>query len=842
MTYDNTQYAHGLNVSYYHEWTGRDAIQCAGQYMQKTITPEMGLLHVTSMQTKWILPDQRLCDQGVENGHTVILLPLNYGQSQQAQQTQQAQQAQQQPAPSAKPEHNKERVMTFVMPKNDGPPKKYTPRGTIMKTGNVTFKPGNFTPKTPEQIAHEMQVTNQELEKLIVDLKAFSKIEDIGHGAFGSLYTAKEPSSGRVYAVKIMTQDFDNNSKQLEMFMREVRILASIGHPCVLSFRGFVPYRKKGDHPAILTEYMQGGSLQALLDKEQKGEHCPKWDDTHKLIVIYGVAVGMMALHSKRIIHRDLKPDNVLLNDSLEPKVADFGLSKFVEQGATQYQTLHGGTAAFMAPEIYQESAYDFKVDVYAFGMLVYCVLTGLTPFQDCPTPYVVGTKVTKGYRPPLPSYLDESWKMLISACWEPSPEQRPTFEQIVTELATPNFMGGGVRPDLFIAYQNKVNVPASLKLAPTKSQNQKPAQPTKTKTALELLKESADDGDAFAQNEYGIKLRDGVGVEKDLEKACQYFKRSAQGGNPGGMVNYGKCLLKGKGCKKDTKEGRQWVKKAADRGDINGCYCYAKCLRYGTGGDKDWPEAARLMKEAADKGHDGAQATYGLALEFQNFGVKRDVRESVRYYKMSSDQGSLKGMYFYADMLEEGKGVEKDTAEALRLYRLAANAGHTQSIGYLGVLYIHGEIVPQDIAKGVSMINRQIQMGDETGYLRLGKEYETGKYLKKDEAEAYRLYDKAGVVGQLQIARCLRNGIGCAKEPAKAAAIYLMFVSLGEERTSMTELGIMYYRGEGVDKDVEKGLGLITKAAGLGERKAQMLLEAKAKGIDIEIAALLTN
>ena len=122
-------------------------------------------------------------------------------------------------------------------------------------------------------------------------------------------------------------------------------------------------------------------------------------------------------------------------------------------------------------------------------------------------------------------------------------------------------------------------------------------------------------------------------------------------------------------------------------------------------------------LKEAADKGHDGAQATYGLALEFQNFGVKRDVRESVRYYKMSSDQGSLKGMYFYADMLEEGKGVEKDTAEALRLYRLAANAGHTQSIGYLGVLYIHGEIVPQDIAKGVSMINRQIQMGDETGY-----------------------------------------------------------------------------------------------------------------------------
>ena len=541
----------------------------------------------------------------------------------------------------------------------------------------------------------------------------------------------------------------------------------------------------------------------------------------------------MMALPSTRIIHRALKPDSVLRNDSLEPKVADFGLSKFVEQGATQYQTLHGGTAAFMAPEIYEEKPYDFKVDVYAFGMLVYCTLTGLTPFKDCPTPYVVGTKVMQGQRPPLPSYLNESWKMLICACWEQAPEQRPTFEQIVTELATPNFIGGGVSPDTFIAYQTKVNVPASLKLAP--SENQAPVQPTKTKTALELLKESADNGDAFAQNEYGMKLKAGVGVEMNLEKACEYFRKSAHGGNTGGMVSYGKCLLKGKGCEKDSKEGRHWLKKASDKGDLNGCFRYSECLRYGWGGDKNWPESARLLKLAADKGHDGAQAVYGLALEFENIGVKRNIPESVRYYKMSSDQGSLKGMYFYADMLELGKGVKKNTAEAVRLYRLAANGGFTRSIGYLGVLYIHGEIVPQDIQRGVGMINRSISMGDKSGYLLLGREYESGKYLKKDPQEAFRNYEQAGDIGQRQVARCWRDGIGCAKDPKKAVAIYMLLIMLAEDRESMTSLGMMYLTGDGVNVDRQQGAALIVKAAGLGDERAQLILnEFKSNGIDL--------
>jgi NIMA (never in mitosis gene a)-related kinase len=84
-----------------------------------------------------------------------------------------------------------------------------------------------------------------------------------------------------------------------------------------------------------------------------------------------------MVLHDNRILHRDLKPDNVLLNARLEPRVADFGLSKFVEAGATRMQTVQAGTIPFMAPQIYESAAYSFPVDVYAYGALLYVCVTG---------------------------------------------------------------------------------------------------------------------------------------------------------------------------------------------------------------------------------------------------------------------------------------------------------------------------------------------------------------------------------------------------------------------------------------------------------------------------------
>ena len=105
-----------------------------------------------------------------------------------------------------------------------------------------------------------------------------------------------------------------------------------------------------------------------------------KWDDTKKLINIYGIASGMSYLHSHKVIHRDLKLENILLDEYLNPKISDFGLSKIIDflSISMNVQSQRGlkGTPIYIAPEIYAEEEYSKSSDVYAFAFIVYEIIT----------------------------------------------------------------------------------------------------------------------------------------------------------------------------------------------------------------------------------------------------------------------------------------------------------------------------------------------------------------------------------------------------------------------------------------------------------------------------------
>jgi serine/threonine protein kinase len=173
------------------------------------------------------------------------------------------------------------------------------------------------------------------------------------------------------------------------MFEQEVQVLATVRHPALLTLQGCTQFVADVVHsPAILTAFMSNGSLDAILHLEREKKTPVQWTTTRKHISLLGIASGMMFMHERRFIHRDLKPVNVLLDDRFEPKTADFGLSKFVDAGQTLCQSLRGGTAQFMAPEIYADQTFDFKADVYAFGILMYMIVTGLEPFHDTLNPF----------------------------------------------------------------------------------------------------------------------------------------------------------------------------------------------------------------------------------------------------------------------------------------------------------------------------------------------------------------------------------------------------------------------------------------------------------------------
>jgi serine/threonine protein kinase len=152
-----------------------------------------------------------------------------------------------------------------------------------------------------------------------------------------------------------------------------------------------------------------------------------------------------------------LKPATVLLDDDLEPKIADFGSSKYVDIGGTLEQSRFDGTPLYTAPEMDKEDRYHFSVDVYAYGMLAFYVLTGHRPFARIKTIGQLVLMVTRGGRPEIPAELDQRWRELIEECWSQERTDRPTFEMIVTRMGNANFVGQGVHQGALLEYQQKL-------------------------------------------------------------------------------------------------------------------------------------------------------------------------------------------------------------------------------------------------------------------------------------------------------------------------------------------------------------------------------------------------
>ncbi len=149
------------------------------------------------------------------------------------------------------------------------------------------------------------------------------------------------------------------------------------------------------------------------------------------------VAQGLTYLHSARpnpILHRDLKSLNILVDENWRGKVADFGMTRFQEDGATMTQC---GSPLWMAPEMIRNLAYDEKSDVYSFGICLWEVYTRAIPYRNLGlSPSNLVVKVVKDHlRPPIPPSAPRPYQKLMERCWHPSPERRPSFRQILRVL-----------------------------------------------------------------------------------------------------------------------------------------------------------------------------------------------------------------------------------------------------------------------------------------------------------------------------------------------------------------------------------------------------------------------
>lgn len=233
----------------------------------------------------------------------------------------------------------------------------------------------------------------------------------------------------RDVAIKLISQpeeDADLAASLERQFTSEVALLFRLQHPNIVSF---VAACKKPPVFCIITEYLAGGSLRQFLHKQEP--HSLPLDLVLKLAL--NIARGMQYLHSQGILHRDLKSENLLLGEDMCVKVADFGISCLESQcGSGKGFT---GTYRWMAPEMIKEKHHTRKVDVYSFGIVLWELLTALTPFHDMTPEQAAFAVSQKNVRPPLPTSCPLAFSHLINQCWTTNPDKRPQFEEIVSLL-----------------------------------------------------------------------------------------------------------------------------------------------------------------------------------------------------------------------------------------------------------------------------------------------------------------------------------------------------------------------------------------------------------------------
>ena len=275
----------------------------------------------------------------------------------------------------------------------------------------------------------------------------------IATGGMATVYLGTDTRLDRTVALKIMHAELANDEDFVRRFVGEARSVARLSHPNVV---GVYDQGADGRMLYLAMEYVPGRNLRDLLN--ERGRLRP----AEALDIMDGLLAGLGAAHAAGLVHRDVKPENVLLTTNGAVKVADFGLARMLAAGSHTKTGMLIGTAAYLAPEQVSRGTADARTDVYAAGILLFEMLTGVQP-HTADTPLAVAYKhvnevvpAPSEVVPGIPPALDD----LVIRATSRDPALRPAdggqFLRALTEVrpalpaqgpAYPT-LAGGVLPD----------------------------------------------------------------------------------------------------------------------------------------------------------------------------------------------------------------------------------------------------------------------------------------------------------------------------------------------------------------------------------------------------------
>ena len=267
------------------------------------------------------------------------------------------------------------------------------------------------------------------MNHLTISLDNLYYIKELGHGAYGKVYLVHDHK--QFYAMKTAEIEVMNAKKELaQMYINEKQIMSQINHPFIVNL--YNTYKTRG-YLFFLMEYVDGVSLRKLISDKKK-------TDLYNIneVRFYGAILFTVLsyLQSNKIIHRDLKPDNILIQTNGYLKVIDFGIATRLNDGKDHATTIIGSTY-YMSPEVILGKNYNYSVDYWALGIILYEMFYGKVPFgHGVKEPKLIYKEITEK-KPVLPNDINyKEFNCVIKGLLNKNPHKRITSLHKVKTLA----------------------------------------------------------------------------------------------------------------------------------------------------------------------------------------------------------------------------------------------------------------------------------------------------------------------------------------------------------------------------------------------------------------------
>jgi serine/threonine protein kinase len=265
-------------------------------------------------------------------------------------------------------------------------------------------------------------------------LGRYEVLEEIGKGAMGVVYLARDPLIGRLVALKTFRVGFSAKDQELQQFrnrfVREAQSAGILSHPNIVTIHDVIDEGADG-LCFIAMEYVKGTNLKQLLQRPDP------FGQEFLIEVVSQIAEALDYAHSRGVVHRDIKPANILITPDDRVKITDFGIARLDTSNLTMEGQLLG-TPNYMSPEQIQGKEVDHRADIFSLGVVFYEMLTRKKPFQGENLTAVTHKIVYEPFTPPeeIVKDLAKGMSSILRRCLEKDPNRRyPRAAEIAKDL-----------------------------------------------------------------------------------------------------------------------------------------------------------------------------------------------------------------------------------------------------------------------------------------------------------------------------------------------------------------------------------------------------------------------